>query len=89
MQRITLKIYGKVQGVFFRHNARQIAAQLNLTGWAENNPDGTVTIVAEGPEGKLKEFILWAKKGTPPAQVTKVSVRWQKYSGKFNSFSVI
>ena len=49
----TFTVHGRVQGVFFRQNTRQQAQQLHLTGYARNNPDGTVTIEAEGPAEAL------------------------------------
>lgn len=74
--------------MFFRRNAWQVANQLGLVGWAGNEPDGTVKIVAEGPTGKLEELISWCKKGLPPAEVVKTEALWQKYSGEFNDFSI-
>ena len=56
-KRTDLKIYGKVQGVFFRDTARIEAEKLGLTGFVRNTPDGTVEIVAEGEDKNLKKFI--------------------------------
>ena len=36
MRRATLRIRGKVQGVFFRESTRQEASRLGLTGWVCN-----------------------------------------------------
>ena len=52
-----LKIYGRVQGVFFRDSSRRKAKELGLSGWVRNEPDGTVQIVAEGEEKSLKKLI--------------------------------
>lgn len=49
----TLRIHGRVQGVFYRQSTRTEAHRLGLTGYARNNPDGTVTVEAEGPAEAL------------------------------------
>ncbi|GAA4015980.1 acylphosphatase [Hymenobacter fastidiosus] len=65
-------IFGRVQGVFFRQSARQQAERLGLTGYARNNPDGTVTIEAEGPAAALARLEAWCRHGPPAARVDKV-----------------
>lgn len=39
---------GSVQGVGFRYRAQYAAQLLDLTGWVENNWDGTVDLEAQG-----------------------------------------
>ena len=53
MKRLHLVIKGEVQGVFFRDYVNKSA--IGLTGWARNNPDGTVEVIAEGDEKELKK----------------------------------
>lgn len=36
--------HGRVQGVGFRYTAKYAASSLDLTGWARNEYDGTVTM---------------------------------------------
>lgn len=47
-KRIVLKIYGRVQGVFFRDSTKRKAEELDLLGWVRNEAGGAVQIVAEG-----------------------------------------
>lgn len=49
--------YGRVQGVFFRATARQIAQRLGLTGLVKNLDDGSVEVVAQGSEEKLLQLV--------------------------------
>ena len=42
------RVSGRVQGVGFRYRARYAAGQLGLTGWVENEDDGTVTLEVQG-----------------------------------------
>ncbi len=65
-------VKGKVQGVFYRASAKQEAEALQITGFAKNQPDGSVLIEAEGDEASLQEFIAWCKIGPSHAQVSEV-----------------
>ena len=73
-QHRTFQICGRVQGVFFRQSAQERARQLSLTGYARNNPDGTVTIEAEGSAEALDALEAWCHHGPPAAHVTQVDV---------------
>lgn len=75
MNHYGIVVTGKVQGVFFRASAKEMADQLTVKGFAQNQPDGSVYIEAEGPAEKLKQFSDWCKQGPPRAQVTHVDVR--------------
>ncbi len=86
--RVHLYISGIVQGVFFRAHTRDIARELNLTGWVTNLPDGRVEVVAEGPQSALQRLIDWCHKGPPGAQVDDLEVNWEDYSGDFKSFEI-
>ena len=88
MQRVYIIVHGSVQGVFFRFNARRMASDLGLKGYAKNMSDGTVEIVAEGSEDKLKELIEFCKKGPEAAEVSKVDVEFSKASNEFEGFEV-
>lgn len=51
------RVHGQVQGVGFRYRARHAAQTLGLTGWVQNEDDGTVTLEVQGrPEQFLKLF---------------------------------
>lgn len=81
-------VHGYVQGVFFRHNTKKEALILGLKGYVKNMADGTVEVVAEGSEDKIKELIEFCKKGPEAAQVEKVDVKFEKATGEFNGFEV-
>ncbi len=57
-RRYRIIFYGTVQGVGFRYEAWMVAQKLKLTGFAKNQPDGTVLVEIQGPNNKLKHFIL-------------------------------
>jgi acylphosphatase len=72
VSRVHLRIHGHVQGVFFRQQARQRAQGLGLAGWVRNCSDGTVEAEAQGAEEAVRQFVSWAHRGPPSAQVTRV-----------------
>lgn len=57
VERRALHFTGRVQGVGFRATARSIARRHALTGFARNNPDGSVTVHAQGPGQALQAFL--------------------------------
>jgi acylphosphatase len=65
-------VFGKVQGVFFRHSARLEARRLAIRGIARNLPDGSVEVLAQGAPPAIEELRLWLHRGPPEAQVTEV-----------------
>ena len=88
MPTIHLIIEGKVQGVFFRATARDVAEELGITGWIRNTEEGTVEATLSGAREQLNEFVKWSKKGPERAVVTDVKVT-EKEEEKFESFRVI
>lgn len=84
--RIKIKVYGYVQGVFFRYTTRKIARRLGLTGFVKNMPDGTVYIEAEGSVDKLSELLEFSKKGPKHAHVEKVEHSFAEPTNEFKGF---
>ncbi|MFH0927697.1 MAG: acylphosphatase [Candidatus Micrarchaeota archaeon] len=56
MKEILLLIRGKIQGVGFRALVKRIALSLQIRGWVQNRPDGTVLILAQGTHEGLLLF---------------------------------
>lgn len=74
IKHLNIKIYGRVQGIFFRATAKDEAEKLGIFGFARNEDEGTVYIEAEGEEENLNKFLDWCKKGPPLAKVEKLDV---------------
>lgn len=70
--RIRAKIYGRVQGVFFRRSTRHVARKLGLVGFVRNEPDGTVMLEVEGESGMVEKLLTWAESGPPLARVDRI-----------------
>jgi len=87
-KRVHIFVSGRVQGVFFRANARHFALEMGLTGWAKNLEDGRVELIAEGEEESLKEWLVLVKRGPITAKVEKAEVKWEGFKGEFADFSI-
>ena len=84
--RISIKVFGFVQGVFFRYTTRKIARNLGLTGYVKNLPEGSVYIEAEGPEDKLEELLKFARKGPRNARVSRIEHEFSETQHQFKDF---
>lgn len=69
----TIRVTGKVQGVWYRQGTVDQARTLGLTGTARNLPDGSVLIEAEGPREALEQLLAWCRLGPPLAVVQEVT----------------
>lgn len=57
IKRFGIRFYGRVQGVGFRYTAYHIAQSTELTGWVENEFDGTVLCEVQGERTAIDEFL--------------------------------
>lgn len=89
MQAVNIRVFGVVQGVFFRKSTKGEADRLGLVGWVRNDRDGSVEIMASGEKKVLDQFTAWCKKGPPMANVESVEVDWLKAGQEFDGFSII
>jgi len=87
-RRVAVRVSGRVQGVGFRYAAMDAAQALDVTGWVRNTHDGTVELVAEGPESRLQELIAWCWRGPAGARVNTVATRWLPSTGEFVGFRI-
>ena len=88
MKTIRLTIKGKVQGVFYRATAKDVADLTGVKGWVKNLPDNNVEITATAAEETLQKFINWCKQGSPKARVDDVIVEELDHE-EFNGFRII
>lgn len=74
MRSVRLRIGGRVQGVGYRAWAQRVAGELGLRGWVRNRSDGTVELLATGPDDTVAALIEAARGGPPTAQVDEIRV---------------
>ena len=83
-----LLIKGKVQGVFYRAAAKDIALRLGVTGWIKNTDNGDVEAEIFGSEQQLQNFINWCKQGPAKARVNEVISTFRKET-IYNEFVIV
>ena len=88
MPTVQLLIKGKVQGVFYRATARQIANKTGVKGWIKNTWEGNVEATVSGTVDQLQKFVTWCKKGPEKAIVTEVIIT-EKEEISFEEFSIM
>jgi acylphosphatase len=70
--RLTAWVHGHVQGVGFRWWTRSRALELGLSGYASNQPDGRVLVVAQGSQAACEGLLALLRGGTTPGSVQTV-----------------
>lgn len=70
--RLTAWVHGHVQGVGFRWWTRSRALELGLTGYAANQVDGRVLVVAQGPQQACEQLLGLLRSGETPGSVDTV-----------------
>ncbi|BBX39310.1 acylphosphatase [Mycobacterium simiae] len=88
--RLTAWVHGAVQGVGFRWWTRSRALELGLTGYAANQADGRVLVVAHGPREAAEKLLKLLEGGHAwpprPGRVDKVVADWSTPTEQFEGF---
>jgi len=88
LARVRMIIRGRVQGVFFRASAADVARTVGVRGFARNRADGAVEIVAESTRKNLERMLEWAQTGPSRARVDEVRAEWSEATGEFSGFAI-
>jgi acylphosphatase len=86
--RVSVTVYGRVQGVGFRWFVRDRAEGLGLVGWVSNRADGAVELVAEGGPRELEALVAELRLGPRGAVVGRVDVVHGPATGTFAGFAI-
>lgn len=71
---LRLRVVGRVQGVGFRYFALSEAQRRGLDGWVRNLTDGTVEVLASGPNAAVEAFVTACMRGPSSARVDNVEM---------------
>lgn len=89
MREVEAVVSGRVQGVGYRYFVRDEAARRGVTGWVQNNPDGTVSISAAGEEDILRGFLAAIRaEGDPYIRVAGISTAWHEKANTARGFEI-
>ena len=89
MNDLSMMIFGRVQGVYFRKSTQEQAKDLHITGWVRNRKEGTVEVLAQGHEEALISLLKWCKNGSRFAKVERIDINWIEKDDSFSSFEVL
>jgi len=84
--RLTAWVHGNVQGVGFRWWTRCRALESGLTGYAANQDDGRVLVVAQGSRRAGETLLQLLKGGGTPGRVDKVVADFSQPTEQFSGF---
>ena len=79
-------VSGRVQGVFFRQNAKRQADGLGVKGRVRNLPDGRVEAVFEGEKSAVEALVEYCHHGPSAAKVDHVEVNQENFKNEFSDF---
>lgn len=82
-------IHGRVQKAGFRDFIDEMAFNLALNGYVKNHDDGTVHVICEGEETKIKDFLEKININQYPIRVEKIDIKYKSPTHKFKTFEII
>jgi acylphosphatase len=85
--RLRAVVRGEVQGVGYRWSVQRLARRLGLTGYAENLPDGSVRVEAEGDPEQLDELEAFLRGGPRFAEVDRLDSERVAATGEFHDLA--
>jgi acylphosphatase len=87
-QRLTVRFEGRVQGVGFRFTCVNLAADFDVAGFVKNEPDGSVTLIAEGEENQIMGLLGAIRSSPLGRHITGEQTRRSSATGEFSGFTV-
>lgn len=84
--RLTAWVHGQVQGVGFRWWTRSRALELGLTGYAANQSDGRVLVVAQGQALACERLLELLRGGGTPGVVDTVVAEYTEMGEPIQGF---
>ena len=88
MRVLKAKVYGKVQGVWFRKYTLESARNNGVVGMVKNLVDGTVLVNASGKDENLRKFKELLENGSPNSRVDKIDYSWEDSSIEYSTFEI-
>ncbi len=72
LARRRVRVYGRVQGVWFRGATQEQARAVGTSGWVRNRPDGSVEAVFEGTAEQVAALVDFCRRGPSFARVERL-----------------
>lgn len=85
-----IQFFGVVQGVWFRRFVQEQARDLGITGWVQNESDGSVLAECQHAEVQvLEQWMQRCAEGPPKADVERIDVRHIEEVVRHSSFEIL
>ena len=88
MRVLKAKVYGKVQGVWFRKYTLDSARDIGVVGMVKNLVDGTVLVNASAKDENLRKFKELLENGSPNSRVDEIDYSWEDSSIEYSTFEI-
>jgi acylphosphatase len=82
-------VLGYVQAVGYRLFTKRYADHFHITGFVQNQGDGSVKVIASGDEADLASFVEKLREGPRMAIVKDVKVAWLDQDNTYAEFMMI
>ena len=89
MNKVIIKVEGKVQGVGLGAAIKSIADDLGIRGTVENKDDGSVQIVCEAERSAIDEMLRRIQSDTTPVIVKKITQSEPSVATGMNAFEIL
>lgn len=83
-----MKVFGRVQMVMFRDFVKRKARSLDLVGYVKNLSDGSVEIITQGTEEKIRQLFDASKRGPMFARVDKYEIDSVALPDEYKGFNI-
>lgn len=88
MQALRVRVTGRVQGVGFRAFVLGAARRAGVSGWVQNERDGSVTAFVAGEDAATRAVVEAMRQGPPGAVVDELSVEPAGAAGAAGAFEI-
>ena len=72
---LSVRVTGRVQGVWYRGWTQRTATALGVSGWVRNEADGSVTALVGGTQSAVDAMLAAMRQGPGPARVETVETQ--------------
>ncbi len=72
LKRVSVRVWGRVQGVGYRFFAREMARRYGLCGWVRNAQDGDVQVEVQGDAALVGRYCEGLKRGPSLGRVAGI-----------------
>lgn len=81
LKTVSVRIQGRVQGVWYRGWTVEQASSRGLKGWVRNRSDGSVEALFHGPADQVDAMLDSCRRGPPAARVSDILSESVPYDG--------